>query len=178
MGLVQYLGAKTAPFSVSYNPSNGRPVNRMWAAVDNERSAMTKRSRWLPEPEANFYNALADFRILRWGTSTAQPVRTPVITSFSALDLGPDPEPQALPLHVLLQQQAQAMIAAAPPDAIITKTVEEANPEYLMSSSGTVHRPDCGAAKRIKEPKSFFTMEDVTADPDFKKFHTCCEGMA
>jgi len=175
MGLVEYIGAKKASFSVAFNPTQGRTVNRMWAAIGNDQSPMIKQRRWLPEPEALFYNAFAEFRLLRWGSSVStQPVRTPVVTAFSE----PIPEPQALPLHVLMQQQRDAMMAAAPPSAIVTKDVEDIGPQYLMSSSGTVHKPECSSAKRIKTPVEFHTMEEVTADPNFKKFHSCCEGLA
>jgi hypothetical protein len=177
MGLVEYIGAKIAGFTVTYSPRQGRTVNRMWAAISNEQSQMVKKRRWLPETEARFYNALADFRILRWGadTTTRQP-RTPIstVTAFSQ----PVPESQALPLQVILQQQAAAMAQHAPPGAIVTKEIDEIEPEYVMSKSGMAHKPDCSSAKRTKDPKKFYTMEDAVSDPDFKKWHIkCCEGI-
>ena len=177
MGLVEYIGTKIASFTVTYKPGQGRSVNRMWAAVSNERSRMVKKRRWLPRPEALFYNALPDFRILRWGTSIApQTSRVPVssITAFS----DPIPESQALPLEVLLRQQAAAMLKTAPSESVVTKEEEiKPTPTFVMSGSGLAHAPDCGSALRIKEPKKFYTMEDVISDPDFKKWHKCCNGV-
>lgn len=175
MGLIEYIAGKVAGFTVSYRPGQGRAVVRMWAAISNEQSQMIKERRWLPEAEALFYNGLADFRLVRWGTSV--PARVPVRNVSASGFSEPPPEPQAVPLHVLLAQQAQAMAEAAPPEALVTKEIKpQIAPEYVMSGTGMAHKPDCSSAKRIKTPIEFFTMEDVISDPRFKKLHKCCKG--
>ena len=50
MGLVEYIGGKAAPFTVSFSPAQGKATNKMWAAIGNDKSPMIKQRRWLPEP--------------------------------------------------------------------------------------------------------------------------------
>lgn len=171
MGLIEYIGGKIASFTITFNDGTSS-VNRLWAAVDdNTAQRMVKKRRWLPEDEANFYNRLSDFRLLRWGDRPQRSTPSRVPISRPPPDSAIPPEPEALPLHMILQRQAEAMLANAPQDAVVTK--EMPKPEFVISSSGMAHRSDCAVAKRIKDPAEFYTVEDVVADARFKKWHSC-----
>ena len=158
LGLVEYTGGRTAAFSVEIKGIK----EHLWAKGLQRESV--KQRRWLPEDEARAYERFPDFAILRWGTDESTSIHVP--TGRPSWQM-----PNASHVSEFFQSPGEQ----ATPEKLPV-IASGAEPEFIMSKGGVVHKKGCSYAKRVSDPIGFQTLEEAAVHEHFQKYCKCILG--
>jgi len=162
LGLVEYTGDSVAPFTVQPEMA-GYPA-RLWAKIRTTVGSPVQRVRWLPIDEAEVYGKLPGFALVKRGERGAD-LPTNMAQARKQIKAKPViPAATAQPLSELVTA-VETLMKKTPAE-------EPEEPQFLMSSTGVVHRRGCTYASATPI-ETFWAVDDALAHPKFKRLHKC-----